>query len=68
MSEYVMPFGKFQGKSLDEIDLRELDNYLGWMDGLQSLSWRQQEARDMIDRYLQQDAIKRKLEKILEDD
>ena len=65
---YVFTFGKFRGKTLDDIDLKELDSYLGWLEGIKNPSSEIKEALDEIGKYLERPDIKRELERELGDD
>lgn len=60
------PFGKFVGKSLDEIGLVELDSYLGWMEGINNKSDKMIEAVENVTAYLHQPDNARALERELE--
>jgi hypothetical protein len=64
-SEYVLPFGRDKGKTLDQI--AETDEGLIDLDGLLDKDWLRENTRQAITVYLMNPAIGRELERALEE-
>lgn len=53
LDEYVVCIGKYKGKKLEEIPLKELDSYLGWIDTQQNIGVALLELRGILMQYLE---------------
>ena len=63
--QWIVPCGKFAGKRLNEISLKQLDSYIGYLESV-TVSWKMRETMDCMVKYLKQPHIQRELEEELE--
>lgn len=63
-TSYRFDFGKYQGQSLEEIDLKEIDGYLAWMEKAPNKNKKLSRAIDAIKEYYQIPYVARELERL----
>jgi len=62
-ADFALPFGKYQGKTLDEV--AKTDRGLLYLDWLRGQHWLGTQVRFFVGRYLGEPSVNEDLEKIL---